>query len=51
MKNAKIPGYCFYININIYGDLQICISAPTTKNIALTTKNISKEYNEDLPMS
>ena len=28
IKNAKFPGYCFYINTNIYGDFQICISVP-----------------------
>ena len=28
IQNAKFLGYCFYININIQGDFQICISAP-----------------------
>ena len=28
VKNAKFSGYCFYINTNIYGDFEICISVP-----------------------
>ena len=28
IKNAKFSGYCFYMNRNIYGDFQICISVP-----------------------
>ena len=28
IKNAKISGYYFYINLNIYVDFQICISVP-----------------------
>ena len=28
IKNAKSSVYCFYINTNIYGDVQICISVP-----------------------
>ena len=28
IKNTKFSGYCFYLNINIYGDFQICISVP-----------------------
>ena len=27
-KNAKFSGYFFYINTNIWGDFQICISVP-----------------------
>ena len=30
IKNAKFSGYCFYMNRNIYGDFQICISVPLT---------------------
>ena len=26
--NAKLSGYYFYLNMNIYGDFQICISVP-----------------------
>ena len=28
IKNAKFSGYCFYLNTNLYGDLQICINVP-----------------------
>ena len=31
IQNAKISGYCFYINTNIQGDIQICISVPLTE--------------------
>ena len=27
-KNAKFSEYYFYLNTNIYGDFQICISVP-----------------------
>ena len=27
-KNAKFLEYYFYLNTNIYGDVQICISVP-----------------------
>ena len=28
IKNAKFSGYYFYMNLNIQGDFQICISVP-----------------------
>ena len=28
IKDAKLSGYYFYVNLNIWGDFQICISAP-----------------------
>ena len=28
IKNAKLSGYYFYMNLNIQGDFQICISVP-----------------------
>ena len=28
IKNANFPGYYFYMNKNVYGDFQICISVP-----------------------
>ena len=31
MKNAKFLEYHFYLNTNIYGDFQICISVPLSK--------------------
>ena len=30
IKNAKFSWHCFYMNINIWGDFQICISVPYT---------------------
>ena len=30
IKNAKPSGYYFYMNLNIWGDFQICISVPLT---------------------
>ena len=33
IKNAKLSGYCFYMNANIYRDLQICISVPLSTKI------------------
>ena len=28
IKNAKFSGCCFYMNTNIWGDFQICVSVP-----------------------
>ena len=30
IENAKFSLYCIFINLNIYGDFQICISVPLT---------------------
>ena len=30
IKNAKFSGYYFDMNLNIWGDFQICISVPLT---------------------
>ena len=32
IKNAKLSGYYFYMNLNIWGDFEICISVPLRKN-------------------
>ena len=32
IKNAKFSGCYFYMNTNIYGDFQICISVPLTNS-------------------
>ena len=60
IKNAKFSGYYFYMNLNIWGDSQICISVPLiylkfTENVALhdqeliskifTHKNVSTASN------
>ena len=31
IKNAKFSGYWFYMNTNIKGDFEICISVPLTR--------------------
>ena len=36
IKNAKLSGYYFYMNLNIWGDFQICISVPLI-NLSATT--------------
>ena len=28
IKNAKLSGNCFYVNLNKWRDFQICISVP-----------------------
>ena len=33
IKNAKFPGYYFYMNLNILGDFQICISVPLNEPV------------------
>ena len=33
IKNPKFSQYCFYMNTNISGDFQICISLPLMENI------------------
>ena len=32
IKNAKLSGYYFYTNLNIWGDFQICFSVPLMTN-------------------
>ena len=36
-NNAKFSGYYFYMNFNIQGDFQICISVPLT-NVTIIVK-------------
>ena len=31
IKNAKLSGYYFYMNLNIWGDFQICITVPLNR--------------------
>ena len=48
IKNAKFSGYCFYMNTNIYGDFQICISVPlnfAVKQFAIRVPAASAEVN------
>ena len=34
IKNAESSGYCFYMNMNVWGDFLICISVPLTSKSA-----------------
>ena len=34
IKDAKLSGYCFFMNLNIWGDFQICISVPLRLSFA-----------------
>ena len=36
IKNEKRSGYYFYINLNIWGYFQICISVPLSQNEKIT---------------
>ena len=45
---AKFSGYCFYMNTNIYGDFQICISVPLRTPILKTFVNGFLEHNMSL---
>ena len=42
IKIAKFSGYSFYMNTSIYGDFQICISAPLISTNALATKRLTR---------
>ena len=42
IKNAKFSEYYFYMNLNILGDFQFCISVPLTGN----KKNTNKKYDK-----
>ena len=36
IKSGKLSGYYFYMNQNMYGDFQICISVPLIKFVGAT---------------
>ena len=38
IKIAKFSGYYFYMNLNIQGDFQICISVPLKTRTAVNAK-------------
>ena len=40
IKNAKFSEYYFYINLNVWGDFQICISVPLIYMIQLETISV-----------
>ena len=35
IKNVKLSGNYFYINLNTWGDFQICISVPLNKGFSV----------------
>ena len=37
IKNAKLSGCYFYMNLNMWGDFQICINVPLLRQSALPT--------------
>ena len=42
IKNAKPSGYYFYMNLNVWGDFQICISVPL-KELSNTKQKLQKK--------
>ena len=47
IKNPKLSGYYFYMNLIIWGDFQICISV----RLNIETINLDKKKNWDLVKS
>ena len=45
IKNAKLSGYYFYINLNIWGNFQICISVPLSIFISTEFCMISMQFD------
>ena len=45
IKNAKFSGYYFDMNLNIWGDFQICISVPLRKKISLLFRIKLKQFH------
>ena len=39
IKIMKLSGYCFDVNLNIWGDFQICISVPLNSTLEKELKN------------
>ena len=52
VKNAKFSGYYFYMNLNIWGDFQICISASVNAINGLKYQNqledVLSDYGEEI---
>ena len=51
IKNAKPSGYYFYMNLNIWGDFQICISVPLRKGSGNPLQVFSHELCQIFPNS
>ena len=47
IKNAKLSGYYFYANLNIWGDFQICISVPLTSSQKQTVIKMLLKKDKD----
>ena len=47
IKTVKFSGYCFYMNTNMYGDFQICISVPL---IIILTDFIKQPFIKQSPI-
>ena len=45
IKNAKLSGYYFYMNLNIWGDFKICISVPLNKHFMNSSWVITTDVN------
>ena len=43
IKNTKLSGYYFYVNLNIWGDFHICISVPLILDFVSKSKFSSKD--------
>ena len=39
IKNVKFSGYYFHMNLNIWGDFQICISVPLSNSMNIFKRN------------
>ena len=40
IKNAKFSGFYFYMNLNLWGDFQICISVPLKSHFFISPESI-----------
>ena len=43
IKNAKLSGYYFYMNLNVWADCQICISVPLNKKVHINIYLLKKD--------
>ena len=46
IKNAKLSGYYFYMNLNICGDFQICIGVPLIVYIEKEDVGVAKHQKK-----
>ena len=50
IKNAEFSGYYFYVNTNIYGDFQICISVTSSLFYSYYFGRCSSELAQHVPL-